>query len=35
MASTHSDPLTVPLLVILWSVMLCALIMVIVVVMMH
>lgn len=35
MAKTHSDPLTVPLLVILWTVMLCGLIMVLVVVMMH
>ena len=35
MAAAHSDPLTVPLLVILYTVMLCGLIMVIVVVMMH
>lgn len=35
MANTHSDPLTVPLLVILWTVMLCGLIMVLVVVLMH
>jgi hypothetical protein len=35
MATTHSDAHAVPLLVILWTVMLCGFIMVLVVLLMH
>ena len=35
MTTEHSDPLEVPLLVILWTVMGCAVVMVMVVVLMH